>query len=247
MAKKTKEPKEPSRAAQMRAEREAAARRSERRTRALIAGAVVVGLGIVGAAVITANQSGSNADAAVPAGVTAPDGGAPVGQSSAPVVVDEWLDFQCPACKSFHDQVSGTVDELVEAGDIQIVYHPLSFVVPDASERAANAFGCAIDQGQTAAYHDALLENQGAETGGGYTNEQLIGLGEGIGLGEDFAQCVEDGTYDGWVSNVEAAALEQDPPVTGTPTFFMNGEPVDLVDLTPESFEAAVEAAASAS
>lgn len=245
MAKKSKESKEPSKAAQMRAEREAAARKSERRTRALIAVAVLVGVGIVVAALVTANQAGTDADASVPAGVTAPDGGATVGEASAPVVVDEWLDYQCPACKAFHEQVGSTIDELVESGDIQITYHPLSFINP-GSELAANAFGCAVDQGQTADYHDALMTNQGVESGDGYTNDQLIGLGSALGMGDDFATCVNDATYEGWVNNVEASALEQDPPVTGTPTVFMNGELVDLPDYSPESFTAAVEAAAEA-
>ena len=70
-------------------------------------------------------------------------------------------------------------------------------------------------------------EAQGAEAGPGFTNDQLISIGEQVGLtSETFASCVNDGTYDGWVSNVAQSGVDEG--VNTTPTFFVNGEQVQL-------------------
>jgi protein-disulfide isomerase len=226
------------RADQLKAEREAAARASERRTRLLIAVAVIAAIALVAVAVV-ATQSSTGENAPVPQGVEAPDGGAPYGDA-APVVMDEWVDFSCPACKTFNDNLAPTINELVEDGELQVFYHPLSFLAP-GSRTAANAFGCAVDQGYTHEYYDALftIQEDGDDP---FTEENLIALGEEVGIdSDDFAGCVNGGNYDGWVGNV--AASQFDAGVTGTPTIFLNGELVDLPDYSPESLLAAVEAA----
>ena len=229
------------RSEQMKAEREAAARASERRTRLLIALAVVAALILVGVAVV-ASQSSSGENAAVPTGVEAPGGGAPYGDA-APVVLDEWVDFACPACKTFNDALSSTISEQVEAGELQVYYHPLSFINA-GSVRAANAFGCAVDEGLTHEYYDAVFAEQGDESGDGYTNEQLVAIGDGLGAGDGFESCVNGGDYDGWVDNVTTSGADQG--VTGTPTIFLNGEVVDLPSYEPQALLDAIEAAAAA-
>ena len=225
------------RAEQLKAEREAAARASERRTRLLIAVAVVAAIALVAVAVVV-TQSSTGENAPVPTGVEAPDGGAPYGEASAAVVMDEWVDFSCPACKTFNENLAPTINGLVESGELQVYYHPLSFLGA-GSVRAANAFGCAVDEGVTHEYYDALFTIQESSSDP-FTDENLVALGEEIGIeGESFAGCVNGGDYDGWVSNVAASQL--DNGVTGTPTIFLNGELVDLPDFTPESLLAAIE------
>lgn len=227
------------RAEQLKAEREAAARASERRTRLLIAVAVLAAIALIAVAVV-ATQSSSGENAAVPTGVDAPAGGAPYGDDDAPVVMDEWVDFSCPACKTFNDNLAPTINEQVEAGELQVIYHPLSFLGP-GSVRAANAFGCAIEQGFTHEYYDALFTIQGTSDDP-FTNENLIALGEQLGIeGDDFAGCVNDGDFNGWVSNVADGQL--DAGVTGTPTIFLNGELVELPAFEPQALLDAIEAA----
>jgi protein-disulfide isomerase len=241
MSSKSKAPKDDrrARAEQLKAEREAAARASERRTRLLIAIAVLAAIALVAVAVV-ATRSSTGDNAAVPTGVTAPDGPASFGEAGAPVVMDEWVDFACPACKSFNDSLSPTINQLVEDGEMQVLYHPLSFLGP-GSVRAANAFGCAVDQGLTHEYYDALFTLQGTSSDP-FIEENLIALGAEIGIeSDDFATCVNEGTYNGWVDNV--AATQLDNGVTGTPTIFLNGELVDLPDFTPQSLLAAIDAA----
>ncbi len=223
----------------MRAEREAAARRAERRTRLLIAVAVIAAVALVGVALATRSAT-TGENAAVPQGVAAPDG--PVVEGDGDVVLTEWLDFQCPACKTFHDRLGDTVAGLVEDGEITFEVNPLSFINA-GSERAANAYGCAVDADAARTYYDQLFINQGPEAEGGYTDEQLIALAEPAGIAEDqlgaFTSCVEDGTYDGWVTNVEIKGT--DAGVFSTPTFLIDGEEADITDA--ESLQEAIEAA----
>lgn len=227
------------RAEQLKAEREAAARASERRTRLLIAVAVLAAIALVAVAVV-ATRSSTGENAPVPVGVEAPDGGAPYGDASAPVVMDEWVDFACPACKTFNDNLSPTINEQVDAGELRVVYHPLSFLGP-GSVRAANAFGCAVDQGLTHEYYDALFTIQDSSPDP-FTNNNLIALGREIGIESDeFEACVNDGNYDGWVSNVANSQVEAG--VTGTPTIFLNGELTDLPSFEPDLLLEAIEAA----
>ena len=241
----SKPPKDERRARseQMKAEREAAARASERRTRLLVAVAVLAAVGLIGVAVV-ASQSGTGDNAAVPTGVEAPDGGAPYGDDTAPVVMDEWVDFSCPACATFTAALGDTISEQVAAGELQVVYHPVSFINA-GSARAANAFGCAVDQGQTNEFYDAVFAVQGSESDGGATNDELIEIGRSIGIeSEEFEQCVNDGTYDGWADNLNGAQLEAG--VTGTPTIFLNGELADLPAFEPQALLDAIDAAKQA-
>ena len=196
------------RSEQMKAEREAAARASERRTRLLVAVAVLAAIALIAVAVV-GSQSGTGDNAAVPAGVEPPDGGAPYGDDSAPVVMDEWIDFSCPACATFTAALGETISEQVAAGELKVFYHPVSFINA-GSARAANAFGCAIDQGKTNEFYDAVFAVQGSESGDGVTNDELIDIGASIGIeSPEFAQCVNDGTYDGWADNLDAPSWKR--------------------------------------
>jgi protein-disulfide isomerase len=228
------------RSEQMKAEREAAARASERRTRLLVAVAVLAAVALIAVAVV-ASQSGTGDNAAVPAGVEPPGGGAPYGDDTAPVVMDEWIDFSCPACATFTAALGETISEQVAAGELKVFYHAVSFINA-GSERAANAFGCAIDQGKTNEFYDAVFAVQGAESGDGVTNDELIEIGRTVGIeSEEFEQCVDDGTYDGWADNLDAA--QREAGVTGTPTIFLNGELVELPAFEPQALLDAIEAA----
>jgi protein-disulfide isomerase len=158
--------------------------------------------------------------------------------------MDEWVDFSCPACATFTAALGDTISEQVAAGELKVVYHPVSFINA-GSARAANALGCAVDQGQTNEFYDAVFAVQGSESGDGVTNDELIEIGASIGIeSPEFAQCVNDGTYDGWADNLDAAQLEAG--VTGTPTIFLNDELTELPAFEPQALLDAIAAAKQA-
>jgi protein-disulfide isomerase len=240
------------RAEQMKAEREAAARAAERRSRLLVLVAVLAAIAVVVVAVVVSQQNSTeaadpteiNQDAAVPQGVEAPSGGAPVGSGDAPVVLDEWIDFSCPACAAFAAALGPTISDLASSGDLDVVYHPLSFI-NEGSTAAANAFGCAIDEGKTSEYYDILFANQPSESQN-VTEQQLIEYGQQVGIDSpEFEGCVNDGEYLDWVANVQLRGQEELPTIR-TPTLFLNGEEVTDLPATPEEFIALVEQAQSA-
>ena len=201
----------------------------------LVVGAVV-GLLLVVAAVLGVvfassgdETSAESGGAATPA-AAGPDGlGIAVGPSDADVVLDVYEDPQCPACAQFEEALAPTLDDLAASGEAQINYVWTSFINA-GSARAVNALGCAADVGVDE--HQALRTEVFAaqdQTGrDGFTDEQLLALGQQVGLGDDFERCVTSDEFGGWVERTQAAATDTDLP--GTPTVRVRTPGTDLGD-----------------
>jgi protein-disulfide isomerase len=164
----------------------------------------------------------------LPAGVTPPGDGIASGYGK--VKVDAYVDFLCPYCRQFELSAASTLDELLAAGRITLIYHPMNFLdgasSTEYSTRAAAAAGCASDQGQFLGYVSALFRNQPAEGGPGLTDDELAEIGAPAGLDpERFGAAIAQGRYLTWPDYVTANA--QEAGVTATPTVFVAGTPVD--------------------
>ena len=88
------------------------------------------------------------------------DGHAFRGDPAAPIVIEEFSDFQCPFCTRFSEQTLSVLDKnQIATGDVLLIYHdfPLESIHPQAFA-AANAARCAGDQGAVAYWdmHDLL-------------------------------------------------------------------------------------------
>jgi protein-disulfide isomerase len=244
------------RAAQARGEAQASEKRRERIVR-IVGGATVVAVmaAIIGVAVYaSSNTSSSDASgqtgaivdpdpaAVSPAGVLPADAptpfGVPYGTGSTDVpVLEVWEDFQCPACGALELANGAGIEQLAEEGKVQLIYRPTAFLDAnlgnDSSHRAIAAWGCAIDTGKIKEYRNTVFANQPVEEGVGYTEEQLLSFGSESGIaGADlttFSQCVTDGTYLAWAANTnQEFATSQ---IGGTPSGFLNGEPVETATL----------------
>lgn len=209
-----------------------AAKRKQRTVN--IAIAVVVVLVVVGIFVaVQASRNSGPEDAALPSGITEPGAGAAFGDG--PVTVDLWVDFQCPACKNFEAVNAEALAERVDAGDVTLVIHPLSFLDNNlgnnSSRPAASAFGCAIDEGKGLEFATKLYEVQPEENPGqdAWTTDDLISYGNDVGIsGDVWESCVRDETYVGWADQV--AASQADAGITSTPTVLVDGEPAWTTD-----------------
>lgn len=152
------------------------------------------------------------------------------GNAEAAVVVKEYSDFQCPACKA----ATSTVDQILSQYGERIRFEYNDFPLKSIhknSERAAIAANCADDQGSFYPFHDTLFANQDRweDLGGGELVDALVGYGEELGLDtEALRTCIEDGaTKDRVDEDVrEANRLN----VRSTPTFFVNDERIVGVD-----------------
>jgi protein-disulfide isomerase len=196
---------------------------------------LVLFAGAVGFGVYRA-QAGAGA---LPAGATA--AGAAVGNPDAPVTIDLYLDFQCPACAQYEQQAGATIDELVASGRARVVYHPVAYLnrfsSTQYSSRSSAAAGCAADAGVLPRFAQLLYANQPPEGGDGLPDGQLVTLGTQAGAGSGFATCVQDGRYAGWTRSVTDAASRAG--ISATPTVLVNGREVER---TAEALRAAVAA-----
>jgi protein-disulfide isomerase len=165
-----------------------------------------------------------------------------LGPSSAPVLVEEYGDFQCPACANWDRVVFPTVQRLVGAGKIRFAYYPFAFLGPE-SVAAASAAECAGDEGKFWEYRDFLYANQYPENSGALTSDRLIEIGRTIGISAPaFDSCVRASTYAGWIRQIGDRATSLG--VTSTPTIIVNGQALSTPP-SPDELVAAVEAASS--
>jgi protein-disulfide isomerase len=206
----------------------------------LIAVAVLVIAGLIGWSVYQSQKPTSNA---TPANTTA-DGAGLVMAGSGPVTVEVYLDFICPFCKQFEASAGPMLDDLAAQNKIKLVWHTLGFLdehsTTNYSTRAASSAGCASDGGKQQAYGEALFANQPAEGGPGLSDDQLIEIGGRAGLNSpEFAACVRDQKYKGWVAHVNDLAAQRG--VNSTPTVYVNGKLIPQP--TAESVKAAIDAA----
>jgi protein-disulfide isomerase len=205
----------------------------QRRRRTIVvsvaAAAVLVIAGIVGFAVYL-NQA-PPATYAVP-GAAAGDGrtGIPVSTGGTPV--DIYLDYQCPVCKQYEQTNQSTLDSLVAKKKIALTYHPIAILddrsnPPGYSTRAGSAAACASDGGKFLEYTKALYDKQPAEGSAGLTDDQLVSIGTGTGLGDStFGACVRAERYSDWMAhNTDSAAGRN---ISSTPTVLVKGKPIDL-------------------
>ncbi|NYJ06672.1 DsbA family protein [Petropleomorpha daqingensis] len=230
---------------------EAAARaRAQRRQRTLI-GAVVAAVIVVAAVVVTIvvqnSRTATAANAAVPANTVDSGQVIVVGQTSAPVTIDLYEDFQCPVCDNFEKTTGSTLASLVSAGTVQLHYHGMAFLDTSANDkystRALNAAAAVVDAAGPDAYqkfHDLLYANQPPEGGSGLTDDQLISYAQQAGAsGSSVESAIRDLTYGDWVKEITDQASKDG--VNQTPTVKVDGQ--QLEDLSPSGVTTAVQAA----
>lgn len=132
------------------------------------------------------------------------------------------------------------LQQYVDTGKAQFVYKHSAFLGQE-SVWAAQAAECAADQGKFWEYHNLLFERQNGENQGAFSKDNLVGFGKDLGLDmARFESCVRE---DKTLARVQADTQEgKQFGVRGTPTFFVNGQP--LVGAQPiQAFQKAIDAA----
>lgn len=143
-----------------------------------------------------------------------------LGPADAKLTIVEFADFGCP----FSEQENYVVRALAQKypDDVRIVYRdfPLIDLHPGA-DLAAEAGACANAQGKFWEYHDVLYRNSG-----NFSGEELLDYASQVGLNlNTFRTCLETGQYTNEVAQDLADGVAAG--VTGTPTFFFNGEKIE--------------------
>ncbi len=142
-----------------------------------------------------------------------------------PLLVQEYSDFECPACKdavSVVEQIKGTFgDDIL----FEFKHFPLTSI-HEYSYDAALSAEAARKQSKFQEYHDILFENQP-----NFSTEELEGYAEELGLDlEKFRTDRDSEEVKNIVDTDLAAAMALG--LNGTPSFVVDGEPFSLTGRT---------------
>jgi len=176
----------------------------------------------------------------------ASDGMPALGPADAPVTLIEFSDFQCPYCA----RATTLVDQLRERypDRLRVVFMHFPLSSHEWARPAAMAAQCAARQDEDAFWrlHDFYFSNQDALTPGNVMAKSEPILAETAVNVDDWKTCATDRTSDVHrsVARQVNASLEagKEAGVTGTPSFFVNGEKVQGAR-TVEAFARKIEAA----
>jgi len=169
-----------------------------------------------------------------------------LGPADAPVTLIEFSDFQCPYCA----RATTLVDQLRERypDRLRVVFMHFPLSSHEWARPAAMAAQCAARQDEDAFWrlHDFYFSNQDALTPGNVMAKSEPILAETAVNVDDWKTCATDRTSDVHrsVARQVNASLEagKEAGVTGTPSFFVNGEKVQGAR-TVEAFARKIEAA----
>ena len=143
-----------------------------------------------------------------------------LGSPAAPVVVVEFADFQCPACKSIEPEVQRLLKKYPGKFAVSYRYAPLPY--HQYAYTAARAAECARTQGRFEAYHDALFNNfAGIDSG----RVSFISLATQAGVADtvQFATCMNSTALVPKVDADKALAFDT-LRIQGTPSFIVDGK-----------------------
>lgn len=167
------------------------------------------------------------------AGVPNPDRNT-MGDPNAPILIEEFSDFQCPYCALFFRETEPEiVEKYIKTGQARLTYIPYSFIGPE-SIAAAEAAYCAADQNKFWDYHFQLFSNQGGENSGAFSDNNLMRFAAEAGLNmPQFRECYNANKYAKEIEDNFNQGRER--KVTFTPSFFVNGKgPLNGVEVIPE-------------
>lgn len=138
------------------------------------------------------------------------------GNTNSSVVMIEFSDFQCPACKA----AEPVIEEILDNYDVAFYYRNFPLSIHKNSFISAEAAECANEQGKFWEYHDVLFDNQN-----NLDEESLKKYAKDIRLNEEeFNLCLDSEKYK---SDIEKDIKDgKSLNIQGTPTFFINGRKV---------------------
>lgn len=201
--------------------------REEQRTRMFSIGAVVIGALLVAFFFIYPNIKPVGEVVSITPGEYPQADMNAVGDPNAPVKLETWEDFQCPACKNFSEDVESLlIQNYIATGQVYYIFHHYPFIDDYAgsgeSDQSANASMCAGEQGRFWDYKSILFANWNGENIGAFSDRRLLAFGESLGLDMDqFETCFNANTYKAQIDQDFADGISLG--VNSTPSVFVNG------------------------
>lgn len=216
----------------------------------------MIGIVVVAALLVLQGSTPQSVDVAslkaplseAPAGLAADRA---LGKTDAPVTLEIWSDFQCPACDQLATIVEPTlIRTYVTPGTLRIVVRDAAFqgaksgASYDESVEAGAAARCAAVQNAYWPFHNWLFANQVGENQGAFNDERLRGIATAVGLDvKAWDACRATGEQQAAVRAETKEALAKG--VNATPTMYLNGQAIIGVRSAAEMGQM-IEAAAAA-
>lgn len=208
-------------------------RREQERRQTMIVLAIIAAIAIIvigGAVILNANANSTKNAAGQPDVVAstkpvpanAEEGGRAWGPKDAPIKIEEFLDYQCPACGAYNRNFEASViDAYAKTGKVRYEVHSISFIGQESLDAAAATL-CATDQNKFWQMHNGLFANQNGENQNAFNKSRLKEIAVKNGLDATvFNTCLDTGKYA--QQAVQERTDSENRGVQQTPTFFVNG------------------------
>jgi protein-disulfide isomerase len=152
--------------------------------------------------------------------------GRAVGAADAPITIEMWEDFQCPACGVFSRSTEPRlIEEYVVPGHVRLVYRDMAFVGPESLDAAVGARAAQQLLGADGfwRFHDLLFHNQDGENEGAFARVVLADMAVSMGIDRAaFLAALDDPEL---IAAVEAETRAgAQAGVSSTPTLDINGQ-----------------------
>lgn len=208
---------------------------SDRRRRTVTALAVIVIAGLAIAIVVAVVNSirgdevtASDGGRSAPANLSA-TGAMVIGNAKAPVTVEIYFDYMCPACGAFERANGDELTRLLAGGDAVLELRPISFLDGQSegtrySTRTANAVATVADGAPESVwdFHRALYAAQPQEGTSGLTDQEIADIAVETGVPRGVVDRFTDADFNGWVADSTQQSFSAG--VETTPTVLINGE-----------------------
>ena len=144
------------------------------------------------------------------------------GPDNAPVIIEEYSDYQCPACQNAETVLPQLLDAYPT--QVRLIFNDYPLSIHSNSRPAAEAAQCAYAQGKFWDYHDRLFSDQ--KTWSGQSNTEfsatLKKYAADLSLDQTkFDLCLDNGEQASAVSHDINEGNQR--KINSTPTFIVNG------------------------
>lgn len=165
------------------------------------------------------------------------------GNGQAKIVLTEFGDFQCPACKQFESSVSSIEKDF--EGKINFVFKQFPLVnIHKNALTAALAAEAAGDQGKFWQMYDILYEKQNEWAESNNPLDKFADYAKQIGIDADkLKKDVESKKFEDKIN--ADIDLGNKFSINGTPSFFVNGAQVDISSSGAEGLRKSIQDALS--
>jgi protein-disulfide isomerase len=148
------------------------------------------------------------------------------GDTTAPVQIIEFADFECPACGQFAALTEPDVrSRLVQTKQAYVRFFDYPLPMHRNTWDASHAAACADEQGKFWQMHDTLFANQDRWNGEATSNPKslFMSYARELGLNEgQFEKCWDDRKYQSRIASNRAEAERR--RVTQTPSFIIGNK-----------------------